>query len=55
MPQRFASQAYAFDKHIMNAYANGLPIADGELAPLVTRELLVEVLDDVPGELARCP
>ncbi|HWF40601.1 MAG TPA: hypothetical protein VN683_00830, partial [Acidothermaceae bacterium] len=55
VPQRFASQPYAFDKHIMNAYANGLPGADVELAPQVTRELLVSVLDDVPESWLDAP
>jgi hypothetical protein len=48
VPQRFASQPYAFEKHIMNAYVEGLPGADDQLAPQVTRQLLIEVLEDVP-------
>ena len=49
MPQRFASQAYAFDKHIMNGL-DGLPRADVELAPHVTWELLTEAVGDVPDD-----
>ena len=55
VPQRFAVQPYAFEKHIMNAYAAGLGVADGELAPQVTRQLLVEVLDDVPESWLDAP
>lgn len=50
VPQRFASQAYAFDKHIMNGFADGLPRADVELAPHVTWELLTEAVGDVPDD-----
>jgi hypothetical protein len=55
VPPRFAAQPYAFDKHIMNAYAGGLGKADAQLAPQVTRELLAEVLDDVPDSWLEYP
>jgi hypothetical protein len=55
VPQRFAAQPYAFDKHVMNSYASGLPGADNELASQVTPQLLAEVLDDVPESWLDAP
>jgi hypothetical protein len=55
VPRKFAAQPYAFEKHIMNAYAGGLSEADVELAPQVTRELLTEAVADVPESWLDAP
>jgi hypothetical protein len=55
VPARFAAQPYAFDNHIMNAYADGLPGADAEFAPQVTQQLLTDVFDDVPESWLDAP
>jgi hypothetical protein len=47
-PERFARQPYDAADHVLAGYLSGVPAADAELAPQVTRELLVEVLDLVP-------
>ncbi len=49
-PQRFASQPYDASDHVLIQYAAGVPDADRDLAPLVDRSLLTEVLDQVPDE-----
>ena len=47
-PDRFAHQAYDASDHVLGAYRPGLPAVDADLAPRVTRELLSEVLAEVP-------
>jgi hypothetical protein len=54
-PERFAAQPYAFDRHIMAAHLAGLPGADARLAPLVTDDLLDEVVSQVPDEWLELP
>lgn len=49
-PERFASQPYDADDHIMISHRAELAEADAELAPLVSEELLSEVLALVPDE-----
>ncbi len=47
---RFAVQPYDASDHVLAAYLPGVPAADAELAPLVTRDLLREVAGEVPDE-----
>jgi hypothetical protein len=47
-PERFARQPYDASDHVLAAHRGGVPAADAELAPQVTRDLLAEVLGDVP-------
>jgi hypothetical protein len=47
-PERFAVQPYDASDHVLAAWAGGVPEADAELGPLVTRALLEEVLALVP-------
>jgi HipA-like protein len=49
-PERFAGQPYDASDHIMIGHADQVPSADAELSPRVTRELLEEVLAQVPDE-----
>ena len=49
-PDRFAAQPYRLDDHVLAAHLAGLPAADAELAPLVTEELLRDVVGRVPEE-----
>jgi hypothetical protein len=49
-PARFAAQPYSFDDHALKAYLPGLPEADAALAPVVTDDLLHEVVGRVPEE-----
>jgi hypothetical protein len=46
--ERFARQPYDASDHVLAAYRDGVPAAADALAPLVTRELLSEVLARVP-------
>lgn len=46
--ERFASQPYDASDHVLARYLPGVAGADAELAPLVTGDLLAEVLDLVP-------
>jgi hypothetical protein len=46
--ERFAAQPYDASDHVLAAHLPGLPAADATLAPLVTRDLLTEVVDLVP-------
>src|SRR3982074_1245934 len=48
--ERFALQPYDATDHILLGYAGGIGAADGELAPLVTEDLLDEVVGLVPAE-----
>ncbi len=48
--ERFARQPYDASDHVLAAYSDGVAAADGSLAPLVTRELLFDVLAQVPDE-----
>ncbi|RZU76915.1 hypothetical protein EV384_5625 [Micromonospora kangleipakensis] len=43
-------RAYRADDHVLAPYATRLAEADAELAPRIGRELLTEVLAQVPGE-----
>jgi hypothetical protein len=45
---RFARQPYDASDHVLAAHRGGLPAADARLAPLVTRDVLEEVLAQVP-------
>ena len=47
---RFARQPYDASDHVLAAYRDGVPAADARLAPLVTRDLLAEVLAQVPDQ-----
>src|SRR5947208_7612488 len=49
-PERFAAQPYDAADHVLRAHAEGVRAADVELAPLVTRALLEEVVAQVPDE-----
>ena len=49
-PHRFARQPYDASDHVLAAYAGGVAEADRVLAPLVDRQLLTEVLEQVPDE-----
>ena len=49
-PERFAAQPYDLDDHVLAGFAAGVGDADAELAPLVTRELLSEVVERVPAQ-----
>lgn len=55
VPGRFAGQPYAFDKHIMSAYAAGLRDVDGELSARVSATLLEDVVSQVPDEWLESP
>jgi hypothetical protein len=48
--ERFAAQPYSFENHVLADHLDHLPDADAELAPLVTDDLLREVVALVPGE-----
>lgn len=47
---RFARQAYDASDHVLSAYRFGVADADADLAPLVTRDLLRDVVGQVPDE-----
>jgi hypothetical protein len=47
---RFARQPYDGSDHVLAAYLPGVPDADAELAPQVTRELLEDVVAQVPHQ-----
>lgn len=49
-PERFAQQAYDATEHVLGAFSAHVPKQDEVLAPKVTRELLEEVLAQVPDE-----
>ena len=49
-PQRFAAQPYDLSDHVLGHYAPGLGAADARLAPMLTPELLGEVMDLVPTD-----
>lgn len=46
--EEFARRPYPVDDHALAPYARGLRAADAELAPLVTEDLLTEVVTLVP-------
>jgi hypothetical protein len=48
--ERFARQPYDASDHVLGAFRSGLPAVDAALAPQVTRELLEDVLAQVPDE-----
>src|SRR5882672_7831130 len=48
--ERFSLQPYDAGDHILRGYAGGVGVADQELAPMVTEDLLGEVVDLVPEE-----
>ncbi len=54
-PERFARQPYDVSDHVLSAYLPGVPDVDAELAPRVTRELLREVVEQVPEEWLEVP
>ena len=45
---RFARQPYDASDHVLGAYLADVAAADAALAPLVTRDLLTDVVDQVP-------
>ena len=47
-PARFAAQPYDASDHVLATYRRGVPAVDADLAPRVTRDLLVEVAELVP-------
>ncbi|HEU4515362.1 MAG TPA: HipA family kinase [Nocardioidaceae bacterium] len=54
-PERFARQPYDASDHVLAAYLDGVPAADDELGPLVTADVLREVVDQVPDEWLEVP
>jgi hypothetical protein len=54
-PERFARQPYDVSDHVLAGYRPGVAAADRELAPLVTRDLLHEVLAQVPEDWLEVP
>ncbi len=46
--ERFAAQPYDAADHVLAAYRGGVPEADADLAGRVTRDLLTEVVAEVP-------
>jgi hypothetical protein len=54
-PERFAQQPYDVSRHVLSAYLPYVGAADAELAPLLTRDLLVEVVDQVPDAWIEVP
>ncbi|NUR07555.1 MAG: hypothetical protein HOQ22_14045 [Nocardioidaceae bacterium] len=48
--ERFARQPYDASDHVLRAHLPGLPAADADLAPRVTRDLLRDVLALVPDD-----
>jgi hypothetical protein len=49
-PRRFAAQPYDASAHVLWSHRHGLPDADARLASQITRDLVVEVLEQVPDE-----
>jgi hypothetical protein len=49
-PQRFARQPYDASEHVLVGHVAGVAEAGRALAPLVSAELLAQVLDQVPDE-----
>ncbi len=49
-PERFAAQPYRLDDHVLVRHVAGLAAADAELSPLVTEDLLRDVVALVPEE-----
>ncbi len=49
-PERFAQQGYDASDHVLSSYTSRVADADARLGSLVTRELLEDVLADVPDE-----
>jgi hypothetical protein len=52
---RFARQPYDVSDHVLAGYLPGVAAADAELAPLVTPDLLSDVVEQVPGEWLEVP
>ena len=48
--ERFARQPYDATEHVLGAHGAGVPDLDAELAGQVTRDLLVDVLEQVPDD-----
>lgn len=48
--EEFAARRYPLDDHVLGTYARGMAVADRELRPLVTEELLTEVVALVPED-----
>jgi hypothetical protein len=49
-PEKFAGQPYDVSDHVLLDFAPAVPDIDVALAPLITRELLLDVLAQVPDE-----
>jgi hypothetical protein len=49
-PQEFAERPYPLEDHALAPFVTGLGVADAELSPLVTVDLLTEVVALVPEE-----
>ncbi len=47
-PERFASQKWDEDDHVLLGHAAGLPAADEEIRGLLDRQVFTEILDEVP-------
>jgi len=54
-PERFARQPYDVSDHVLAAYLPGVERADAILAPLVTGDLLREVVAQVPEDWLEVP
>jgi hypothetical protein len=49
-PEEFAKRPYPLEDHALGPFATGLGVADAELSPLVTDDLLTEVVALVPEQ-----
>lgn len=47
-PERFTAQPYDVSDHVLHEFLDGVAAADAELAPRITKELLTDVLAQVP-------
>lgn len=47
---KLITKPYDASDHVLAPYANALPAADARMAPLITRDLLTEVVSLVPAE-----
>jgi len=54
-PERFARQPYDASDHVLASYLPGVEQADATMAPLVTRDLLREVVAQVPEDWLEVP
>ncbi|MEJ7705955.1 MAG: HipA family kinase [Nocardioidaceae bacterium] len=48
--ERFAAQPYDATDHVLSRFRKGVPAADEQLSPLITRDLLTDVVGCVPED-----